>query len=241
VCTVSLPESMNVAVVAEILAEEKAKKALQTAEDIARGAAAFNGLRCTLADSVVAAHSRAVAAAASAEEHAQLLRELLAALSAAGSFMDAQREPAIQSARWVQLHPSERTSVNSLNRDTPYSDRAYTSASKPSTLNLFISCLQTSIVSVPHSVFPAIGVPSFRTSLFRRVMLSRLLWLALAGSIKGCDFVGTLLQWWSRTLCWALGYTLCATSGKKALISHQLTLTCPQKTLLRPEGASHLP
>lgn len=95
------------AIVSDILAEEKIKRDLKTAEDVARVAAAFDGLRCTLADTCVAAHSRAVAAAATAEEHGKLLQELQAALAAAGSLMNAQHEPAIQSARCVAspLHP----------------------------------------------------------------------------------------------------------------------------------------
>jgi hypothetical protein len=106
---VLLPESFRLAIVAQILEEEKAKKDLQSAEDLARVAAAFNGVRCTIADCVVDAHSRAVAAATSADEHAQLLAELNAALSAVGSFLDAQQEPVNQSARWVRPHRSQHS------------------------------------------------------------------------------------------------------------------------------------
>lgn len=102
---VSLPEGFDVALVSDILAQEKAKKDLKTAEDVARVAAAFDGLRCTLADTCVAAHSRAITAAATAEEHSKLLLKLNTALAAASSVMDAQHEPTMQSARCAQLPP----------------------------------------------------------------------------------------------------------------------------------------
>lgn len=100
ICVVKLPEGLDTAVVTEILEQEKAKKELQTAEEVAKVATAFDGLRCILADTCVAAHSRAVTAAASAEEHVLVLEELHAAMKSASALLDAQDEPAIQSARY---------------------------------------------------------------------------------------------------------------------------------------------
>ena len=102
---VSLPEGFDMAVVSDILEQEKAKHDLKTAEDVSRVAAAFDGLRCVLADTCVAAHSRAVASAATAEEHGKLLLKLQTAIAAASSLMDAQHEPAIQSARCGHRSP----------------------------------------------------------------------------------------------------------------------------------------